>query len=113
MEYAVEHLGSPLVMVLGHERCGAVTSAVDARGKTEGNISSFLRKIMPAVDKAKAEAKGKSREEVIEQAADYNVHLTAESIITHSPVVRQLVKEGKVKVVKAKYDLDSGKVTLY
>jgi len=49
IEYAAEHIGSPLVMVLGHERCGAVTAAVDAKGKPEGNIGAIVKTIAPAV----------------------------------------------------------------
>ena len=51
-KYAAEHLGSPLIMVLGHERCGAVAAAVDAKGKAEGNIGAIVKTIVPAVKKA-------------------------------------------------------------
>ena len=113
IEYAAEHIGSPLIMVLGHERCGAVIASVDAHGKPEGNIGAIIKTITPAVKKAKQEAKVKSKEELVEKAVDYNIHLAAENIIKQSPIIKHLVKEGKMKIVKAKYDLDEGKVTLY
>lgn len=113
VEYAVEHLGAPLIMVLGHERCGAVVASVDARAKPEGNIGAIIKKITPAVRKARQEARGTSRETLIEKAVDHNIRLAAENMIRQSPVIRQLVTGGKVKIVKAKYDLDGGTVTLY
>jgi carbonic anhydrase len=113
IEYAAEHIGSPLIMVLGHERCGAVIASVDTHGKPEGNIGAIIKAITPAVKKAKQETKVKSREELVEKAVDDNIHLAAGNIIKRSPVIKNLVKAGKVKIVKAKYDLEEGKVTLY
>lgn len=113
IEYAAEHIGSPLIMVLGHERCGAVITSVDAHGKPEGNIGAIIKTIIPAVKKAKQGAKVKSKEELVEKAVDYNIRLAAENIIKKSPIIKHLVKEEKVKIVKAKYDLDEGNVTLY
>lgn len=112
IEYAAEHLGSPLVVVLGHERCGAVTAAVDAKGKPEGNIGAIIKTIAPAVKQARLEAKGKDKAELVETAINDNVRLVAANITRQSPVLKHLVKEGKLKVVTAKYDLDDGKVTL-
>lgn len=112
IEYAAEHLGTPLVMVLGHERCGAVTAAVDAKGKPEGNIGAIVKVISPAVSKAKKEYKGKDKAQLVETAIDDNIKLVEASLTKKSPVLKHLVKEGKVKIVAAKYDLDDGKVTL-
>lgn len=112
IEYAAEHLGSPLVMVLGHERCGAVTAAVDAKGKPEGNIGAIVRKIAPAVAQARREARGKSKAELVETAIVDNVKLVAASLARQSPVLRELAREGKIRIVAARYDLDDGTVTL-
>jgi carbonic anhydrase len=112
IEYAVEHIGSPLVMVLGHERCGAVTAAVDAKGKPEGNIGAIIKTISPAVKKARKEYTGKDKAQLVETAIDINTRLVAENLTKQSSVIRHLVKEGKVKIVTAKYDLDDGTVTL-
>jgi carbonic anhydrase len=119
IEYAAEHLGSPLIMVLGHERCGAVTAAVDAKGKPEGNIGAIIKAIAPAVKKAKQECKEckscdmKDKAKLVECAVDENVKLVAKNLTRQSPVIGKLVKEGKVKIVAAKYDLDDGKVTVF
>lgn len=112
IEYAAEHLGSPLIMVLGHERCGAVTAAVDAKGKPEGNIGAIVKTIAPAVAQAKKEYKGKDKAQLIETAIDDNVKLVEANLTKKSTVLKHLVKEGKIKIVAAKYDLDDGKVTL-
>jgi len=112
IEYAAEHLGSPLVMVLGHERCGAVTAAVEAEGEPEGNIGAIIKAIAPAVKQAKMEYKGKEKAELVEAAINGNVRLVAANLIKQSSVLEHFVKERKVKVVAAKYDLDDGKVTL-
>jgi carbonic anhydrase len=119
IEYAAEHLGSPLIMVLGHERCGAVTAAVDAKGKPEGNIGAIIKTIAPAVKKAKLECKEcaqcdlKDKAKLVECAIDENAKLVAANLPKQSKVIRELLKEGKVKIVAAKYDLDDGKVTLF
>jgi carbonic anhydrase len=112
IEYAAEHLGSPLVMVLGHERCGAVTAAVDAKGKPEGNIGAIIKAIAPAVKQAKREYKEKEKTELVETAINDNVKLVVVNLTKQSSVLEQFVKEGKLKIVAAKFDLDDGKVTL-
>jgi carbonic anhydrase len=113
IEYAAEHIGSPLILVLGHERCGAVTATVDAKGKAEGNIGAIVKAIAPAATEAQKQGKGKSKAEVVEAATDANVRLVAKNLTKNSPVIKHLVKEGKVKIVTGKYDLDDGKVSLF
>ena len=121
IEYAAEHLGSPLVMVLGHERCGAVTATVTAKGKPEGNIGALVKTIAPAIKNAakeceacKGEAKCKEskKEEFVECAINANAKSVAASLTKKSPILKHLVKEGKLKIVTAKYDLDDGVVSL-
>lgn len=112
IEYAAEHLGTPLIMVLGHERCGAVTATVDAKGKPEGNIGAIIKSIAPAVAQARKEYKGKDKAQLVETAINDNVKLVEASLTKKSPLLKHLAKEGKIKIVAAKYDLDDGKVTL-
>jgi carbonic anhydrase len=113
IEYAVDHLGSPLVVILGHESCGAVTTAVakaekPAETHTTENIDAFLDNIEPAVAKAKkTELKGK---ELIEKAVDINVELSVDQLLEESNIVKEGVDAGKIKVVGAKYLLTSGDV---
>jgi len=112
VEYAAEHLGSHLIMVLGHERCGAVTAAVNAKGKPEGNIGAIVKAIEPAAKKAKELSKGKTTDEVIECAVDLNAKQVASSLTKRSKLLGEELKAGKIKIVAAKYDLDDGKVSL-
>ena len=120
IEYAAEHIGSPLIVVLGHERCGAVTATVDANGKGEGNIGAIVKAIAPALKKAKAECcnkqkgcDGKDKVKMIECVVDANARMVAANLVKKSKVLAELVKEGKVRIVAAKYDLDDGMVTLF
>ena len=112
VEYAAEHLGTPLIMVLGHERCGAVTAAVTAKGKPEGNIGSIVTAIQPSVKKAKHDCKGKGTDELVECAVEINAKAVAADLTRKSKVLAHELKEGKIKIVAAKYDLDDGKVTI-
>ena len=109
IEYGVEHLHTPLLVILGHEKCGAVTAALDAKGKPEGNIGAILKKIMPAVHKAKKA--GKDMESTLDLAIQENVRHTYNDVMK-SKIVRELVHEGKLKVVGAEYYLGTGKVEM-
>lgn len=108
IEYGVEHLGSPLIVVLGHSNCGAVKAACDV-AKTgavlPGFIGPMIDSLLPA---AKAEM-GKDGDFVANTVRE-SARLTAEKIGRQSGIVRHFVEEKKVKVVYGVYDLDSGKV---
>jgi carbonic anhydrase len=101
IEYGVEHLGVRLIVVLGHERCGAVQAAV-ASNTAPGHIQSLVRDIQPAVQAVK----GKPGDQVHLAVAE-NARLMAEEIRTKSNF-GDLAKD--VKIIPAVYDLDSGKV---
>lgn len=124
IEYAAEHLGSPLIMVLGHERCGAVTATVDAKGKSTGsaNIDAIVKAIEPNV---KSAAKGcdackgekncseTKKGELVECVIDANAKTVAANLTKKSKILSHLVAGKKLKIVAAKYDLDDGMVTLF
>lgn len=113
VEYAAEHLGSPLIVVLGHERCGAVTAAVDAGGNAvEGNIGALVAALAPAVEKARKTGVTTDKKELVERSMLANVALVAQSLTTRSPVLAHLVAERRLVIVGARYDLDDGKVRL-
>ena len=104
VEYAVEHLKTPLVVVLGHEKCGAVTAAVQG-GEIPGSITAIVEKIKPAIDKAKAS--GATDNDLVEKSADLNVQNAIQDILK-SPIIKHAVDAKHVKVLGAKYDLDTG-----
>jgi len=104
VEYAVEHLKAPLVVVLGHEGCGAVTAAVQG-GEIPGSISAITDKIKPAVDGAKA--LGLTGNDLVEKSIDININ-NALKDIDASPIIKESVESKKINVLGAKYDLDEG-----
>jgi carbonic anhydrase len=112
IEYAAEHFNCPLIMVLGHKRCGAVMAAVESQGHPHGNIGAIIKTITPAVIQARKDARGAAESDLVESAIDNNIKLVAKSLITQSHGIRSLVDAGRLKIVKAKYDLDDGTVRL-
>jgi carbonic anhydrase len=104
IEYAVEHLGTPLIVVCGHERCGAVQAAVDtvaSGGTAPGHLGALIDPIKPAVTSQKP------GDDLLARAVDANVRNMV-SKINADEVVAHLIHEGKVKVVGGRYDLDTG-----
>ena len=104
IEYAVEHLKTPLVVVLGHEKCGAVTAAVQG-GTTHGSIGTIIEKIMPSVVKAKA--MGLTGKDLIEMSTNLNIQNATRDILK-SPIVKEKVEVNQVNIIGIKYDLDEG-----
>lgn len=105
LEYAVVLLQTPLLMVLGHERCGAVTAAVQAE-PLPGQISTFVKQIEPALDRVKADPG-----DLVENTVVANVQYQAERLL-QSPLLAERVDAGKLRIVGSRYDLDTGTVTL-
>ena len=110
IEYAAEHLNTPLLVIMGHSQCGAVKAAVESTGEAEGNIGAILKKIMPAVETAKKANKGK--EETLDIAIHENIKNVYKDIMENSKIVSHLVHEGKLKVIGAEYYLDSGQAEI-
>jgi len=104
-EYAVGVLGTPLLMVLGHERCGAVGAALKG-GELPGVMKSLVLAIQPAIKASE----GKSGDRLT-NAVKANVRLQVQRL-EKSPVIASAVNIGKLKVVGAYYDLDTGKISL-
>jgi carbonic anhydrase len=106
IEYAAEHLGAPLIVVLGHHKCGAVKATCEG-ASTEGNLGQLVQEIVPAVTTAKANP---DKEGVVHTAIHQHAKNVAGELLTESPLLAKLAAEGKVKVAVAVYDLDTGKV---
>jgi carbonic anhydrase len=108
VEYGAEHLHAPLVVVMGHKRCGAVAAACDVVShgtKLEGSIGKMIQPILPV-----ALAETDRGDAFIDKTVHGNAINGAERILAESAIVAHLVHEGKVKVVPAYYDLDTGVV---
>ncbi len=105
VEYAVVHLGVKLILVLGHESCGAVTAAVKHTG--EAHITSIVNAIQPAVEESKGQPG-----DAVHNCVVANARLVAKRIRESNPVIAEAVSHDDVKVQAAVYDLETGKVSL-
>jgi carbonic anhydrase len=107
IEYAVEHLGSSVLVVLGHEKCGAVTVACSGEKMPTANLQAIVDKIEPAVTQAGNYAKGDA---LLDAAIRENVHQSARDVLANSDVLRHAHEEGRLSVIEAVYKLDGGEV---
>ena len=106
LEYTVDHLGTRLILVLGHQRCGAVDAAkqtIAAKGKAPGHIQSLVTAIKPAVE---ATAK-----DDLETTIKANVKNVVQALRSSTPILKAEVDSGKIQVVGGYYSLDTGAVT--
>lgn len=113
MEFATAVAGSKLVLVLGHESCGAIKSAID--GVELGNITAMLNNIRPAVEQASEGYSGEmtsQNADFVHRVSEANVRMTMDDIRRRSEVIRKLEAEGKIAIVGALYDMDSGRVEI-
>ena len=107
IEYGVGHLQTPLLLVLGHTRCGAVTAVVKGV-ELHGSLPELVDNIKPAAERAKAATQ--DEKEVIPAAIKENVWQSISDILRRSEIVRGELARGNVTVVGGVYDLDTGKV---
>jgi len=101
LEYAVEHLGSKVIVVLGHQSCGAVSAACSGEKMPTANLEAVVAPIAAACSAHKGD---------LTAAIKDHVHQSAQELVSHSPVLKHEVEEGKIKVIEAYYELDTGKV---
>src|SRR5208283_1278946 len=107
IEYGTEHLGVPLIVVMGHERCGAVAAAcevVQKHTKLPGSIGPMVAAIVPA-----AQAMLGKPGDFVDNAVRESAKRTATKVATKSDIVSHLMKANKVKVIAARYDLENGR----
>jgi carbonic anhydrase len=115
IEFACRVLGSKLVVVLGHTKCGAIKGACDH--VEMGNVTELLSKVQPAVYQ---ECKGRPPEECnssnasfVEGVADANVRRSVVAIINRSYILEKIIQSGQVAIIGAKYDLETGRVHFF
>ncbi len=106
IEYSCKVAGSKIVVVMGHTKCGAVTSA--CKHVKLGNITALLEKIQPAV--AEIESEGEMSPENIEKVAILNVQKSIEQIRNESPILAEMQKNKEIDIVGAIYSVETGKV---
>jgi len=108
VEYGVEHLHTPLLVILGHQSCGAVTAATE--GGAEGNIGSIMIEIEPAVEMARE--MNLTGSDLVEVAVDENIDLVIKNVLARSPITKELVEDGELVIFGAKYFLETGEVVV-
>ncbi|MBC7411196.1 MAG: bifunctional SulP family inorganic anion transporter/carbonic anhydrase, partial [Bacteroidia bacterium] len=113
MEFATKIVGTKLVVVLGHTKCGAIAGACN--NIKMGNLTAVLNKIQPAVLAEETITLNRDGDnmEFVNKVSTNNVHLTIERIRAESPIIRELENTGQVKLVGAMYDIKTGKVNFY
>lgn len=110
MEFGCKVSGAKLILVLGHESCGAIKSAID--DVKLGNITAMLAKIKPAIASSQdfVGDKTSKNDDFVDAVAKKNVLLTIQNIKDKSPILKEMAEKGEIKIVGAYYDLHSGEV---
>lgn len=109
IEYGIDHLGTPLFVVLGHSNCGAVTAVV-TEADVHGKIPVLIDNIKPAADWIKREYPNAETTELVEKAVKANVWQAIADLLGSSEAARNRVKDGSLLIVGAVYHLDTGSV---
>ena len=113
MEFATKLVGTKIILVLGHTKCGAITGACN--GVELGHLTALLRKVQPAIARETQTTTNRTgtNRTFVERVTALNVHHTIDRIRQESPIVAALEKEGKIRVVGAMYNVKTGQVTFY
>ena len=113
MEFATHVVGTKLVMVLGHTKCGAIAGACNH--VELGHLTTLLKKIEPAIENEKmtTEQRDGTNPAFVKNVTEINVHLTIDRIRKESPIIANLENEGKIKIIGGLYDVETGGVNFY
>ena len=106
LEYAVEHLGSTVIVVMGHQSCGAVTAACSGGKPESDNLEAVVRPIAPSCTKM-----DRAKPETLDLAVRDHVHRVSQEILARSELLRKAAEERKIAIIEAYYSLDTGEVT--
>ncbi|MCX5678952.1 MAG: carbonic anhydrase [Candidatus Omnitrophica bacterium] len=109
IEYAAKHLKSPLLVIMGHTGCGAVKAAVDDSA-VEGKICDIQEQIRPIAVKTEKEHPGLAGPDLVNAVAKNNALQAKRDLLSLSHEVKEMVDEGKLRIVTAVYDIKTGKV---
>jgi carbonic anhydrase len=113
MEFATKVVGTKIIVVLGHTKCGAIVGACNH--VEMGNLTQVLYKIQPAIDAEKTVTENRTGANTafVNKVTHLNVSMTIERLRKESPIIAALEKEGTIKIVGGMYNVDTGKVTFY
>ena len=110
IEHAVDNLGVPLALVLGHTKCGAVKAVCEA-GLLEGNLREISEKILPAVQEVDATSPGATADQKVTEAAKTNVRNSIQLALMSSKSIRRKASAEELMVIGAFYDIETGEVS--
>jgi carbonic anhydrase len=113
MEFACKVSGAKLIAVVGHSNCGAIKGAID--DVDLGNLTGLLAKIKPAMDSVPASVQPRTSKNYsfVDQVSEANIRLVMKQIPERSPILREMIDRGEIKLVGGMYDLSTGKVQFY
>lgn len=113
MEFATKVVGTKILVVLGHTRCGAISGACNH--VEMGNLTTLLAKVKPAIDSEKETTENRtgSNPDFVKNVTELNVHLTIDRIRKESPIIAELEQQGEIKIVGGLYEVETGKVFFY
>jgi carbonic anhydrase len=113
MEFATKVVGTKVIVVLGHTKCGAIVGACNH--VELGNLTALLKKIEPAIQSEQT-TNGKrdgSNPDFVKNVTENNVHLTIDRVRKESPIIAELEQQGQIKIVGGLYDVETGAVSFY
>ena len=109
IEYAAEHLGTRLIVVMGHTQCGAVKAAVD-NAKLGGNLPALVDQIQPAVQIVRQKHPDAGEKKLLEAAIEENVRVQILQVAEKSPPLRRMLEKHEIEITGAVYDIETGRV---
>jgi carbonic anhydrase len=117
VEFAAERFGTPLVVVLGHTRCGAIQATLDALRQPAGlpsqNLGSIVNRIRPSIEGLLTTALRDDREALAREAVRANVRVSVEALRHGSALIERLTERGALRILGAEYALETGVVTFF
>ncbi|MGK0374097.1 MAG: carbonic anhydrase [Arenicella sp.] len=117
VEFACQHFGTQLVVVLGHSHCGAINATVDSLmddvDKLSPNVASIVDRVTPAVLPIVKKNKFTDREDLIHQAMRANVEQSVNGLQVRSRILRGMVTKGQIRIIGAEYSIETGVVDFY
>ena len=113
MEFATKVVGTKVIVVLGHTKCGAIVGACNH--VEMGNLTTLLKKIEPAIqhEKTTTGKRDGSNADFVKNVTENNVHLTIDRVRKESPIVAELEQQGHIKIIGGLYDVETGVVHFY
>jgi carbonic anhydrase len=113
MEFATKIVGTKIILVLGHTKCGAIVGACNH--VEMGNLTTLLNKVQPAIyaEKETNENRTGSNTSFVSRVTELNVHLTIERIRRESPIISEMEDSRVLKIIGGLYDVETGKVTFF